>query len=149
MSAPDFCGYARESSDYMVLWSVAGKTCTQIHTSVWPSYDGNQTDDRHYQFALPQTFWRAGKIVDSFLVLCTLSLFFRVAFLQYISINLRTLILSIAICRHTHFADIMWIYFPYFISYCSSPLLNQFFLSLALSLKCFWWGWEREFEKRR
>lgn len=60
-----FCGFARVSSNYTVWWSVAGKICTQIHTLV-ASYGGNQTDDRHYQFALPQTFCRGEKICDFF-----------------------------------------------------------------------------------
>lgn len=55
MSTQDFCGCARGSSNYTVWWSVAGRTCTRIHTLV-AFYDGNRTAGRHYQFALPQTF---------------------------------------------------------------------------------------------
>lgn len=52
-----FCGCARVSSNYTVWWSVAGRICTRIRTLV-AFYDGNQTDGRHFQFALPQTFWQ-------------------------------------------------------------------------------------------
>lgn len=57
MSLRDFCGCARGSSNCMVWWSDADKTCKQIHTLV-AFYDGNRTDGRHYRFALPQTFWQ-------------------------------------------------------------------------------------------
>lgn len=52
-----FCGCARVSSNYTVWWSVAGRICTRIRTLA-AFYDGNQTDGRHFQFALPQTFWQ-------------------------------------------------------------------------------------------
>lgn len=62
----DFCGFVRVSSNYTVWWSDAGKICTQIHT-LGAFYDGNQTDGRHYRFALPQTFWQ---ILDFSFAIC-------------------------------------------------------------------------------
>lgn len=121
-----FCGYARVSSNYTVWWSVAGKICTQIHTLV-ASYGGNQTDDRHYQFALPQTFCRGEKIGDFLAISHTLA----GSLSLYLSGVLRGSISTHSLKSRNY----VWVNVLRFCSFCNpSRMCIQFLLCSTMSL---------------